>query len=299
MIGLPTPWGGLNAALHGLRNGQVYVLAARSNMGKSVGGFQLARFNARRGGRTALFSMEMTLEEVAGRDISATGDVPHDWLMEPSEDDGFNIAQVHGAIRELRDIPLYVDDSPQLNSRQIAARARRLHMQGALSLIVVDHLHEMALPNKQGEAIERGQALKDLKALGKELDCPVVVLAQLNRAAAKAGGEVARRPVMTDLRASGGIEEAADVIVFIHRPDYYNPADRAGLVEFIVGKGRNVRTGTIIQQRNRFDMMRIDDCNRDEFPEAEVLSHSSGKHAGFEFRKEPHPNNRPLRGIAT
>ncbi|CAE6837332.1 replicative DNA helicase [Xanthomonas arboricola] len=256
-IGLPTPWKGVNKAIGALLPGQVYVLAARSNQGKSTLGFQLARFSGLRGTRTGLFSMEMNDSDVAARDVSAIGNVPFDWVMglaDKSDDEDIHWGNFTAGIKTLIGANIVIDDDPQLSAAAIVARSKRAHRQDPLGLLVIDHLHEMALPGKQGEVIERGQALRDLKALAKNLGIPVVVLAQLNRGAAEG-----RRPTVADIRGSGGIEEVADVILFIHRPDVYNPTDRPGLVEVIVGKGRNVKTGTVVSLRNRFEYQRAED----------------------------------------
>lgn len=290
--GMPTPWAGLNDALHGLQDGEVVVLAARSNMGKSVAGFQVGRFAALRGLRTLLFSMEMGADAVINRDVAALGEIPHDWMMAPNMQDDERFGRVVSSVSRLKPVDLWIDDSPQLSSRQITARARRLHMQKPVRLLVVDHLHEMDLPGRQGEVIERPQALRDLKALGKELGCPVVVLAQLNRGAARQEGGKVRRPTMADLRGSGGIEEVADVVILMHRWDVYDPKDRPGLVEFIVGKGRNVKTGTIVQQRGRFDIMRIDDWNGEHIPEEEAEAHAAPRTRPFNFNDRRRPQAR-------
>jgi replicative DNA helicase len=172
------------------------------------------------------------------------------------------------AIEQLTTLDGVIDEDPQLSALQVSARAKREHRKKPLRLVVVDHLHEMALPGKQGEVIERGQALRDLKALAKYLKCPVVVLAQLNRD----GGDDGKRPQLKHLRGSGGIEEVADLVLLVHRPDYYNPNDRPGLVEVVVAKGRNVKTGSVIALQNRFDIMRADDW---EGPEPEPLGQAS------------------------
>lgn len=258
MPGLPTPWHDVNRITQGLQDGEVIVLAGRSNMGKSVLGMQLAAFAGLRETRTLLFSMEQTAPAVMNRCVSALADVPHDWLRKPNLEDDHHWARVTAAVPELTRAALLVDDSPRLSALQIRARAMREHLRKPIRLVVVDHLHEMALPSKQGEVIERADALRDLKALAKTLNCPVVVLAQLNRAATDTD-----RPQLKHLRGSGGIEEVADVVFFVHRPDYYDPADRPGLVELIIGKGRDIPTGNTINLRNRYDVMRADDWHGD------------------------------------
>lgn len=256
-IGLPTPWAEVNKAIGGLSDGQVYVIAARSNMGKSLLGFQQARFTGLRGDAVAVFSMEMNDIDVAARDIAALGEIPLQWIIGQdanNEDAELYWAKAGSAISDMMGSSILLDDDPQLSASQIVARAKRAHARKPLRLVVVDHLHEMNLPGKQGEVIERGQAMRDLKGLAKYLKCPVIVLAQLNREAADP-----RRPTVKDIRGSGGIEEVADVILFIHRPDVYNPDDRPGLVEVIVGKGRNIQTGTVVSLRNQYQYQRAVD----------------------------------------
>lgn len=254
-IGLDTPWEGVNKAIGGLRAGEVAVIAARSNAGKSVMGLQLARYNGKKGNKTALFSMEMMDADVAARDVAAEGSVPFSWVIgnhSGGEDDNENWQKVGAGFAALMEASIVLDDSAGLDATQIAARAKRSHAQAPLTLVVVDHLHDMALPGKQGEVIERAQALRDLKKLAKQLKIPVVVLAQLNR-----GGAEGNRPTITDIRGSGGIEEVADLILFIHRPDQFNPNDRPGLVEVIVGKGRNVQTGTVVSLQSQYSYQRM------------------------------------------
>lgn len=257
--GLPTPWCGLNDITHGLQDGEVVLIAARSNMGKSVLGFQLSAFNALRGNRTLRFSLEMTAQQAARRDVAALGDIPHTWLLDPADANGDHWERLTATYRQLHEAPLAMDDTPRLSAPQIVARAQREHMRAPVRMVLVDHLHEMKLPGRQGEVIERADALRDLKALAKHLACPVVVLAQLNRGAAGNDRAEARRPRLTDLRGSGGIEEVADVVLFLHRPDYYNPGDMPGVIEVTIGKGRDIPTGKTIYLRNRFDVMRADD----------------------------------------
>lgn len=267
--GLPTPWKDLNRVTQGLPDGEVTVLAGRSNMGKSVLGFQLAAFTALRKNRVLLFSMEQTLTAVLNRCVSALGEVPYQWLRDPNSD-GDHWGKVTASYAQLHAAPLRIDESPRLSAMQIRARATREHLRQPVRMVVIDHLHEMALPGKQGEVIERADALRDLKAMAKELSCPVVVLAQLNRSATETD-----RPQLKHLRGSGGIEEVADLVLFAHRPDYYDPSDRPGLLELIIGKGRDVPTGETINLQNRFDIMRADDWQGDK-PERKQAAPKTG-----------------------
>jgi len=255
LIGLPTPWKGLNDATKGLRPGRLYVLAGRPGMGKSILGGQLAAFTALREERTALFSLEMGAEEVHQRNVSALSGVPHDFLDQPESGSDY-WAQLNPAIASLKVAPLLVDDTPALSAPQLCARAERAHMQAALSLVVVDHLHEMAVdPRDRVNAL--GDAARKLKGLAKRLNVPVVLLAQLNRANTKADD---KRPTLTDLRASGAIEEVADVVMLIHREDYYHrDTHLRDVVEVFIAKGRNIRSGVTVNLLNRYDVMRADD----------------------------------------
>lgn len=259
VTGLPTPWLELNRATHGLQAGELTVIAARPNMGKSVMGVQLAAFSALRGVRTALFSLEMTEVQVMRRAIACTGGINHDWLLAPVDGDGNDEAtwaRVTSASSALKDAPLLVDETPALSIERLAARAKRAHLQSPIGLIVVDHLHEMAIDGSRA-AHDIGRNAQGLKALGKEFGCPVVVLAQLNRAVAD---RTDKRPTMTDLRASGEIEQKADVILFLHREDYYDrDTHLQGVVEVEIGKGRDIKTGARIHLQNRYDQMALRD----------------------------------------
>ena len=201
----------------------------------------------------------MTNKATHRRDLAALGGIPHHWLLEPRGHDDEPWERVTEAVRQLGPTPLFTSQEHDLTAAQIAVIAQREHLRAPVRMVLVDHLHELRLPGKQGEVIERADALRALKGLAKRLGCPVVVLAQLNRGAASNDRAEARRPRLTDLRGSGGIEEVADVVLFLHRPDYYNPSDAPGVIEVTVGKGRDIPTGKTIYLRNRFDVMRADD----------------------------------------
>lgn len=265
VMGMPTPWHRLDELTHGFQPGELIVIAARPNMGKSVMGGQLAAATAMRGIRTAMFSLEMTEKQVMRRAVACFGGIDHDWLMQPVDDDTA-WHRVSNAVAMLNDAPLLVDDTPALSLLQLQARARRAHLQSPIGLIVVDHLHEMAIDDPKQEASAIGRNVQGLKTLGKEFNCPVVVLAQLNRALKDRSD---KRPTMTDLRGSGDIEQKADVVLFLHREDYHDPKTHLrGIVEVSIGKGRDIKTGERVYLRNRYDQMRLDDYD-DLLPEPE------------------------------
>lgn len=260
LTGLPTPWHDLNEITHGLQPATVYLLAARPSMGKSVAGLNLGTFTAIRGTTTGVFSLEMSDEDCNSRNIASQGEVPHDWILAPSEaeDDGYT-GRVNDARLQLAKAPLFIDDTPALTVRQFEARARRMHQRNPLGLLVVDHIHDFKVDPKLAR-FEYGAILQCGKSLAKEWQIPVVFLAQLNRNVA---GRVDKRPTLADLRESGELEQKADVILFLHREDYYDsPEEKThlqGVVELHVAKGRNIRSGARIHLRNRFDQMRLED----------------------------------------
>lgn len=257
MFGRVTPWLAVNDLTHGLRPGELIVIAARPGMGKSVMGFGLATFDGlREGGRVALFSLEMTAAEYVQREVSALGNVPHGWLRAPEKgaDCDLHWNGVTNGVDQLLRANVLVDDTPSLTVAQIAARARRAHMQAPLSMVVVDHMHIVRIKG-DNPVRELGDVSRGLKALAKELCVPVVALAQLNRANTT---RTDKRPTMADLRGSGEIEQDADYVLLLHRQDYYDREDSDGVVEVVVGKSRNAAANTIIL-RNRLDVMRFDD----------------------------------------
>lgn len=257
MNGRATPWLAMNELTHGLRGGELIVVAARPGMGKSVLGFGLATFDALRdGGRVALFSLEMTISEYGQRSVAALGGASHEWLRAPDKGPGSDEQwnRVTGGMTKLLEANIVVDDTPGLTVAQIAARARRAHMQSPLSMVVVDHMHIVRIKG-DNPVRELGDVSRALKALAKELNVPVVALAQLNRSNTQRAD---KRPTMADLRGSGEIEQDADYIFLLHRQDYYDDSDETGAVEIIVGKSRNAAANTIVL-KNRLDVMRFDD----------------------------------------
>ena len=259
MLGLPTPWMGLNQCTRGLRPGVLYVIGARPSMGKSILGFQLAAFSALRGVRVGLFSVEMGQTEVIARMVSCCAEVPHDWIEYPEhgEDSETRWERAYRAMGDLSKSNLLIDDTPAIKIEQLRARARRAHLQQPLGLAVIDHLHDMAFDGSDEMRFKVGRAVQGAKSLAKELHIPVVLLAQLNRASANRSD---KEPNMTDLRESGEIEQKADAIFFLHRDDYYDrDTHLRGVVKLIPAKGRNLKVQETIYLENRFDQMRLAD----------------------------------------
>ncbi|MGH8076604.1 MAG: replicative DNA helicase, partial [Lysobacter sp.] len=229
MTGLETPWCELNMATHGLQSGELTLIAARPSMGKSVMGLNLASFSALRGKRVAFFSLEMTKQQCHRRNIAALGNIPHDWLLAPHDGED-HWGGMASAIRQLKGTKLFVDDTSDLTIAQVMARARMLHLQAPLDLIVVDHVHDFKINAKEAR-FEYGKIAQGLKTLAKEFNCPAVALAQLNR---NVTGRVDKTPNLADLRESGELEQKGDLILFLHRDDYYDANAMPGVVKVIL-----------------------------------------------------------------
>ncbi|WP_232478310.1 replicative DNA helicase [Xanthomonas citri] len=282
MTGLPTPWAEFNNITRGLQPATLYLMAARPSMGKSVAGLNLAMFTALRGKTVGFFSLEMSVHDCHDRNIAALARVPHEFVTTPTQtaDDDYT-ARMVSAIRDLKGAPLFIDDTPSLSVRQFEARARRMHQRKPLDLLVVDHIHDFKIDPKLAR-FEYGAIAQKAKDLAKEWNIPLVALAQLNR---NLSSRTERRPTLSDLRESGELEQKGDVIVFLHREDYYDTPEKKthlqGVVEMHFAKGRNIQAGARINLRNRFDEMRLDDW---EGPLPIPIVDEQRQHTGNFFR---------------
>lgn len=266
LLGLPTPWADVNAVTKGLRKATLYIIGARPSMGKTIVGANIAAFTALRGKKVGFFSLEMGGKEIMARSVASVGGIPFDWVEQPSKEsrsaDGIDDSEMYWArltrvMTDLMNSQLLIDDTPALGIGKLMARARREHMRAPFDLIVVDHIHDMEIDPKREARHEIGRIVQGGKTLAKEFDIPVVMLAQLNRSVT---GRADKRPTMADLRECGDIEQKADVILLLHREDYYDPnTHMKGVVEMIPAKGRNIRIDGPIHLANRYDQMRLDD----------------------------------------
>jgi replicative DNA helicase len=244
MVGVPTGFADLDALTNGLHGGQLVIIAARPAIGKSTLGLDLARSASIRNGLTSvIFSLEMARNEIVMRLMSAEAQVPlaHMRSGSMSDADWQKLARKSGAIVEA---PMFIDDSPNMSMMEIRAKCRRLKQKHDLRLVIVDYLQLMSsgkkVESRQQEVAEFSRALK---LLAKELDVPVIAIAQLNR-----GPEQRQdtKPMMSDLRESGSLEQDADVVILLNREDAYEKeSPRAGEADFIVAKHRNGPTATI------------------------------------------------------
>ena len=245
VTGVPTGFRDFDARTTGLQPSDLIILAARPSMGKTALALNMAEYAALKTKRAvAVFSMEMSASQLAFRLISSLGRINAQSLRTGNLEDE-DWSRVSHAITLLADAKIFIDDTPALSPTELRSRARRLAREhGGLSMIVIDYLQLMQVPgSKENRATEIAEISRSLKALAKELGCPVVALSQLNRSLEQ---RTDKRPIMSDLRESGGIEQDADLIVFIYRDEYYNQdSPDKGLAEIIIGKQRNGPTGTV------------------------------------------------------
>ena len=246
ITGVPTGFYDFDRMTSGLQPGDLVVLAARPSMGKTALAINIAEHVALNEGLpVAVFSMEMGASQLAIRIVGSIGRIDQSRLrtgkLNPDE-----WPRLTESIEKLRTVSLHIDETPGLTPSELRANARRLARQcGKLGLIVVDYLQLMSGSTSEGEnrATEIGEISRGLKMLAKELQCPVIALSQLNRSVEQ---RTDKRPMMSDLRESGAIEQDADVIMFIYRDDYYNKESKEpGVAEVIIGKQRNGPTGTV------------------------------------------------------
>lgn len=258
ITGLSTGFYDLDHLTGGLQPGELIILAARPSMGKTALALNLAEQIAFRGRHpqdkapVLLFSMEMSKQAVSQRFLSAYSGVDSH-LMRSNRLGGEHYKRLIEAAGGLSEAPLYVDDTPVLSVMQLRARARRLKARHDISCVIVDYLQLMSAPASARESrqVEVSAISRGIKALARELSVPVVCLSQLNRAAESREGH---RPRMSDLRESGSIEQDADVIMLLHREEYFHIGDdqwfqdnpeSVGLAELIIAKQRNGPTGMV------------------------------------------------------
>ncbi len=260
ITGVPTGFYDLDRMTSGFQAGDMVVLAARPSMGKTALAINIAEHVALNEGLpVAVFSMEMGASQLAVRIVGSIGRIDQTHLRTGKLTDE-EWPRLTEAIEKLRNVSLHIDETPGLTTSELRANARRLARQcGKLGLIVVDYLQLMSGSSADGEnrATELGEISRGLKMLAKELQCPVIALSQLNRSVET---RTDKRPMMSDLRESGAIEQDADVIMFIYRDDYYNKDSKEpGVTEIIIGKQRNGPTGTVklafIKNLTRFESL--------------------------------------------
>jgi replicative DNA helicase len=245
--GLPTGFTDFDKLTGGLRPGDLVIIAGRPSMGKTTLAVNMAEYAAVHPGTrasVALFSMEMPAEQVITRMLASIGGVPLTSLRSGriSDEDWVRIT---AATSQLSDARIFVDEAPALNPIELRARARRVKREHGLDLIVVDYLQLMQVPGTtENRATEIAEISRGLKALAKELQVPVIALSQLNRAVEQ---REHKRPVMSDLRESGSLEQDADMVLLIYREEVYDRnTTKKGIAEIDLVKHRNGEIGTFL-----------------------------------------------------
>ncbi len=261
VTGLPTGFADLDEKTAGLQQGDLVIVAGRPSMGKTAFALNMAEHVAVDNGvPVAIFSMEMGATQLAMRLLGSIARVDQHKMRTGRLNDE-EWSRLSTAMGKLHDAPIFIDETAALNSLELRTRARRIHRQcGKLGLVMVDYLQLMSSPNQKNQnenrATEISEISRSLKALAKELSAPVVALSQLNRALETRND---KRPMMSDLRESGAIEQDADVILFIYRDEVYYPEkpESKGTAEVIIGKQRNGPIGkidlTFLGEHTRFE----------------------------------------------
>ncbi|GDX23275.1 replicative DNA helicase [Actinomycetes bacterium] len=241
--GVKTGFKELDSLTNGLHPGNMIVLAARPAVGKSTLGLDIARYaSIHKGDTSVIFSLEMSRSEITMRMLSAEARVALNNIRAGTLNDE-EWARLARRMGEISEAPLFIDDSPNLSLMEIRAKARRLKQRHDLKLIVIDYLQLMTsgkrVENRQQEVSEFS---RQLKLLAKELNVPIVAISQLNRSPEQRSD---KKPLLSDLRESGSIEQDADVVILLHRDDLYDNQNRSGEADLIVAKHRNGPTRTI------------------------------------------------------
>lgn len=250
MTGVTTGFVELDKLTSGWQPSDLIIIAARPGMGKTAFTLSLAKNAAEHGKGVAVFSLEMASVQLVQRLISMEAEISGSKLRNGQLEE-YEWRKLHDAVEKLADIPIFIDDTPAINIFELRAKCRRLKQNSDIQMIVIDYLQLMSGAPGDGRG-NREQEISSisraLKGLAKELNVPVIALSQLSRAVESRGGE--KRPMLSDLRESGAIEQDADIVTFIYRPGYYGieegdmgvPSD---LTEIIVAKHRNGSLDTV------------------------------------------------------
>lgn len=244
ITGVPTGFNDLDGKLSGLQKSDLILVAARPSMGKSSFMMNIVQHAAvREKITTAIFSLEMSKEQLSQRLLCSEAliDAHRLRIGDINEDEWVKLARAMGPLSEA---PIYIDDTPSISITEMRAKCRRLKLEHNLGLIVIDYLQLMqGKGSTESRQQEISEISRSLKALAREINVPVVALSQLSRAPEMRADH---RPILSDLRESGAIEQDADVVMFLYRDDYYHPdSEKKNIGEIIISKQRNGPTGTI------------------------------------------------------
>ena len=246
LTGVPSGFVDYDRLTHGLGKGTLIIVGGRPGMGKTSFALNIASHVAIREKKTVgIFSLEMGQQELALRILCAEADVFFSRIRSGhlSQQQWVKVVQ---KMQEIGKAPMFIDDSAAPTLLEVASKARRLKAEKGLEVLVVDYLQLMQAGGRfENRNLEISAITRSFKQLAKELDIPIILLSQLSRASEKRGGD--HRPVLSDLRESGSIEQDADLVAFIYRDEIYNKEDPSvrGLAELIIAKHRNGETGTV------------------------------------------------------
>lgn len=242
LTGISTGYYDLNDITSGLQKSELIVIAARPSMGKSSLVLNIAEHAGTKEKKpTLIFSMEMSAQQVAQNMLCSTAKIDAHLLRTGKLDDN-QFSNLSLAMGDLLESEIFIDDTPGLGLLELRAKARRLKLQHNIQMIIVDYLQLMEARKAENRQQEISSISRGLKALARELEVPVIAVSQLNRSVETREGHT---PRMSDLRESGSIEQDADVIILLHREDYYDPTKRPGEVDINIAKQRNGPTGKV------------------------------------------------------
>ena len=267
VTGVPSGFEDLDNLTSGFQRSELSIVAARPSMGKTAFVLNVAANAAHEGHGVAIFSLEMSKDAIVQRLLCAEARVDSQRVRRGMlrDTDFTALARAAGWLQQC---PIWIDDSPALTLLEMRSKARRLRADSDIGLFVVDYLQLMRSPEyAENRVQEISDISRSLKGLARELEVPIIALSQLSRASEQRGGE--RRPILSDLRDSGAIEQDADLVLFIHRPEYYDREDESkrGIAEIMLAKHRNGPTGDITLAFHR-ELTRFDSYSAREGPEA-------------------------------
>ncbi len=242
LLGVTTGFRDLDGVLGGLQKSDLIILAARPSMGKTSLALDMVRCMALANKKVAFFSLEMSQQQLVSRMLSSQSGVGL-WEMRTGKLTDDEFAKLSEGTGVLSDLDVYIDDTPGANIVEIRTKARRQFMEQGIDAIFIDYLQLIQGNTREGRVQEVSQISQELKNMARELKVPVVALSQLSR---KTEDRPDRMPMLSDLRDSGSIEQDADVVMFIHREDYYDPeTEKKGVAEIKIAKHRNGPTGSV------------------------------------------------------
>ena len=289
LIGVPSGFTDLDRVTNGWQKSDLIVIAGRPAMGKTSFALNAARNAAVDFGKpVAIFSLEMSNIQLVNRLISSEAELPSEKLRSGGLEE-HEWQQLTHKINKISDAPIFIDDTPAINIFDLKAKCRRLKMQEDIQLILIDYLQLMS-GVKDGKNSNREQEISNisraLKGIAKELNVPVIALSQLNRSVETRGGD--KRPMLSDLRESGAIEQDADMVIFLYRPEYYGLTEDAdgndtrGLAEVLIAKNRN---GAVTTVRTKFigKYAKFDNLEQNEFSLGPDTSSPPTDESGFKY----------------